>query len=312
MNEPMSERSRSLLLVHGAAVLFGLAGLFGKLLTLSPLVIVFGRLAFATVALVILAWLWRLPLRPRRRRDLLAFAGVGVGLAVHWILFFQSVQVSSVAVALFTFSTFPVFGALLEATFFRERLRQAEYEQLLLALFGVLILVPSFKQHNQTAVGALYGVASGAIFAGLSLFNRRSVRRYPSLTVALYQDAFALVFLAMLGAIALINAGGYQAAQSDVEVFPSLTLQDLFLLMILGIPCTAVAHAMFIAGLRGVTVRTAGMIVCLEPVYGTVFAVLLLGEEPTRRALGGGLLILAAAFYATVCAGKAAKQQGTG
>jgi drug/metabolite transporter (DMT)-like permease len=304
----MSERSRSLLLVHGAVVLFGLAGLFGKLLALAPVAIVFGRLAFAAIALIMLAWLWRLPLRPNRRRDLLAFAGAGVGLAVHWILFFQSVQVSSVAVALFTFSTFPVFGALMEATFFREHLRRAEYEQFLLALFGILILVPSFKHNNQTAIGAFYGVASGAVFAALSLFNRRSVRRYSSLTVALYQDAFALLFLALLGGIALID----DVALLGLEDLPALTLQDVFLLMILGIPCTALAHAMFIAGLRGVTVRTAGMIVCLEPVYGTIFAMLLLGEEPTRRTICGGLLILAAAFYATVSAGLPVKPESPG
>jgi drug/metabolite transporter (DMT)-like permease len=305
----MTERSRSLLLVHGAVVLFGLAGLFGKLLTFSPLVIVFGRVTFAAIALLVVARWWGLSLRPQRRRDLLAFAGTGLGLALHWVLFFQSVQVSSVAVALFTFSTFPVFGALMEAVLFREQLRRSDYEQAVLALFGVLILVPSFKHPDRTLVGAWYGVASAAVFAVLSIFNRRFVRRYSSITVALYQDGFAMLFLLLLAAITLLADLTGPAPPPGFRVLtlqdlPAVTLRDILLLLVLGIACTAVAHALFIAGLRGVQVRTAGMIVCLEPVYGTVFALILLGEEPTGRTLWGGGLILAAAFYATIAAGR--------
>jgi drug/metabolite transporter (DMT)-like permease len=42
------------------------------------------------------------------------------------------------------------------------------------------------------------------------------------------------------------------------------------------------------------------MIACLEPVYGTALAALLLGEVPSVRTVAGGLLVLGVAFYATV------------
>jgi drug/metabolite transporter (DMT)-like permease len=63
-----------------------------------------------------------------------------------------------------------------------------------------------------------------------------------------------------------------------------------------------VAHALFIAGLRGVRARTASLIACLEPVYGIVFAAILLGETPSLRTIAGGLAVLGAAFYETVTA----------
>ena len=47
-------RSRALVALHVAVLLFGFAGLFGKWLPLSPAVIVFGRAAVASLALALL------------------------------------------------------------------------------------------------------------------------------------------------------------------------------------------------------------------------------------------------------------------
>jgi drug/metabolite transporter (DMT)-like permease len=280
----MSPRARNLLQIHAAVVLFGLAGLFGKFLDLAPVVIVFGRVALAAPTLLLAAALWNLPLRPASRRGLLAFAALGVLLAVHWTTFFQSVQVSSVAVALITFSTFPVFVALLEPPLFREGLRAGDLILAALALAGVVILIPSFEAGDRVTQGVLWGVASGLTFALLSLLNRHYVRQQSGITIALYQDAFAT--LALLPFV--------------LPRWPALGARDVLLLVVLGVLCTAVAHSLFITGLRGVRARTASMIACLEPVYGTALAALLLREVPSTRTTVGGLLVLGVAFYATV------------
>jgi drug/metabolite transporter (DMT)-like permease len=289
----MIERSRSLLQVHGAVLLFGLAGLFGKLLPFSPVAIVFGRVVFAAPALLLAAALLRLPLRPPSRRGLLAFAALGLLLAVHWTTFFQAVQVSSVAVALIGFATFPVFAALLEPALFRERLRAADVALALLALAGIAILVPSFEPDDQTTQGAIWGIVSGLTFALLSLLNRKYVRQYSSITIALYQDAFAA------GAL----------LPFVLEDWPSLTVHDVLLLLVLGVLCTAVAHALFIAGLRHLPARTAARITCLEPVYGSLLAALLLREIPSLRTALGGFVVVAVAFYATLHPGGEATRQ---
>ena len=41
------------------------------------------------------------------------------------------------------------------------------------------------------------------------------------------------------------------------------------------------------------------MIASLEPVYGILFALVLLGEVPAARTLAGGALILGAALFAS-------------
>jgi drug/metabolite transporter (DMT)-like permease len=291
----MSASARSLLQVHLAVLLFGLPGLFGKILALSPLVIVFGRVALAFLALGMASAWWRIPLRPRSRGGLPAFVGLGMLLAVHSTTFFQAVQVSSVAVALIAFSTFPVFVAVLEPLFSGERLRGTDAVLAAVALSGVSILVPTFHAGDRTTQGVLWGVISGLSFALLSLLNRRYVRQHSGILLALYQDGFA--------ALALIPF--------VLPRWPSLTAGDLGLLLILGVLCTAVAHAMFIAALRGVRAQTASMIACLEPVYGSIFAMMLFQEIPSPRTLCGGLVILAVAFTATLQAGRGSTESAS-
>jgi drug/metabolite transporter (DMT)-like permease len=284
----MALRSRPLLQIHAAVLLFGLAGVFGKLLVLPAVVIVFGRVVFACVALVPASAWQRLPLWPDSRRSLLGFAASGVLLAVHWTTFFESVRVSSVAIALVTYSTFPVFVALLEPPLFGEKWRAVDLVLAVVALAGVAILTPSLDPGDSTTRGVFWGVASGLTFAVLALVNRRLVRKHASVTIALYQDAFAA--LALLPVVLWLR--------------PAVGAREVGLLLVLGVLCTAVAHALFIAGMRGVRARTASMIACLEPVYGAALDLLLRGEVPSARTVVGGLLILGVAFYATLRPGK--------
>ncbi|MHB1421655.1 MAG: DMT family transporter [Gemmataceae bacterium] len=282
----MSPHSRDLLSIHAAVLLFGFAGLFGdeRLLKLSPSAIVFGRVAFASAALLLLALFRRDILRPVSRRSQFAFALLGVLLAVHWATFFQAVKTSNVALALITYSTFPVFVAFLEPLFFREKLRVSDVVRAALALAGVAILLPRFELSNRATQGVLWGIASGFTFALLSLCNRRFVRQHSSTTIALYQDLFAAAVLLPFA----------------VADWRSFSARDVLLLVVLGVLCTAVAHSLFIAGMRGISARTASTIACLEPVYGTLLAVVFFAEIPTLRTVLGGCLIVGVAFHATL------------
>ena len=282
----MSPYSRHLLSIHAAVLLFGFAGLFGheKVLPLSSVVIVFGRVVFASATLLLAALVRRDILRRLSRQSLSVFAVLGILLAVHWTTFFQAVKDAGVALALITFTTFPVFVAFLEPLFFREKLHAIDVLRAALALAGIVILQPRFELNDRVTQGILWGIASGGTFALLTLLNRRFVRQHSSMTIALYQDLFAAAVLLPF-------------VLTKVQ---TLTVPDLLLLAVLGVLCTAVAHSLFIAGMKSVSARTASTIACLEPVYGTLLAVLFLGDRLALRTLLGGILILGVAFHATV------------
>ena len=276
--------TRDFLLIHVATLLFGVAGLFGKLVHLTPVTIVFGRVFFAALFLGAALCLAgrRVTLESKRDYGLLALQGLI--LAVHWGTFFKAIQVSSVAVGLLTFASFPVFTTLLEPLFDRKAFRWSSLGPALWTLAGVALVVPKFQLGNSVFEGALWGLASGLTFAVLSLLNRRFARRYHGAVISFWQDAAAALIL--LPALVL---------------FPEIpTPTDIGLLILLGVIFTGISHTLFIQGMRTVSARRASIIASLEPVYGIAAALLLLGEVPTVRSLAGGAMILAAALWITL------------
>ncbi len=277
--------ARGSLAVNAAVALFGLAGVLGKVADLPAPLIVLARVLVAAPALAAVVWLSRIPLRPRSRRDLAILVAQGALLAIHWTAFFESINVSSVAIGLLSFSSFPLFTAALEPILLRTRPSRLQLAGAVLVLPGISLLVPSLSPTNATTAGVLWGLAAGATFALLSVTNRALSRRYASLAISLYQDGIAA--LALLPALFLVHPAA------------PLTVRQALALLTLGLACTALAHTLFISGMRAVTAQLASLLASLEPVWGILFALLLLGERPNGRTLVGGAIILAAAILPT-------------
>jgi len=272
------KREKALAEVHLAVLLFGLAGLFGKWLTLSPPAIVLGRVVLASLTLAVVLGFSRQKFWPRKSRDLALFALMGLVLAAHWATFFKSIQVSTVAVGLLAYSTFPFFTAFLEPLWLRERFDNRSVLLSLVCLAGVFLIIPRLEMSNAVMKGVLWGLLSGLSFSVLTILNRIMTRTYSSLQTAFQQDFFAGIFLWPL---VLCSP-------------PALSAGDVGLLAVLGIVCTAGAHTLFIDGLKGIGARAASLISALEPVYGVILAFAFLREVPAPQTLLGGALILAA------------------
>jgi len=277
----MTIHSLSLIYIHLAVLLFGVSGLFGKFLALSPVMIVFSRTLIAS--LVLLPGEVRKPMRVSIG-DLLPFILLGALLALHWVTFFLSIQVSTVAIGLLSFATFPVFVSFLEPLFFREKLSLSEILYGAVTFFGLCLVVPSFDLGSNMMQGALIGTFSSLTFAIISVLNRLLVKSHTANKIALLQNGFATLTLAPL----LITS--WQ--------LPSLS--ELALLTVLGVFCTAGAHTLFIKSLVALRAQTASIIAALEPVYGMTFAYLILGETQSPRALLGAAIILGTTALATV------------
>lgn len=296
-------RGSGLFEANVAVVLFGLAGLFGKLVGLPAISIVLGRVVFASLALGIFALASRTSLLPDSLSSFAGLAGAGLLLAFHWTTFFQSIQTSTVAIGLVSFATFPLFVTFLEPFLLGERLRARSIALALSTLAGAALvafgpvmqasLFPDLAssgggaaESGGTLTGMVWGLASAASFALLSILNKKSTRRLPSLAIAFHQDLAAAVALATL----LLAAGPRQLP----------TLRDIGLLAILGILCTALAHTLFIGSLGRIRARTAAILGSLEPLYGAFFALLLLGEIPSVWTFAGGAVIVGSAVFAAV------------
>ena len=279
-----NKNKKALLSVHLAVVLFGIVGLFAKLVDLPAVIIVLGRVCFSSIFLWIFLIIRKQKIRLEVRRDYILMAVAGIILAAHWTSFMQSIQSSTVAIGTLTFSTFPLFVTFLEPYIFRERLKIGDVICAVIMLIGVLLIVPEFQLDNHMTQGVIWGLISALTYAALSLMNRSLADRYSGTVTAFYEQAAATVVL--LPAIFILR--------------PQIGLSDVEVLIILGVFFTGLSHSLFISGLKRVKVRTAGIISGLESVYGIVGAFLVLGEVPGIREILGGSIILGVVFYSTV------------
>lgn len=286
----MKEKTRSLLEIHIAVVLFGLSGLFARYAGQPAVIIALGRVFFASISMYALFRYKGESIRLKSGRDLVTLAAAGILLAVHWTTFFLSIQVSTVAIGVLTFSTFPLFITFLEPLMFGERIRIADILCACVMFTGVMIIVPEFDLSNNVTLGIIWGMTCSITYAALSLINRKFVKDYPGVLISFYEQGTASLIL--LPALIIYR--------------PVFTLTSLMLLILLGVLFTAAAHSMFINGMKHVRAQTAGMIASLESVYGIAAAAIFLSERPSLNELGGGTLILAAALYSTIKASKTA------
>jgi len=270
-------RTGGLFAIHLAVLLFGFSGLFGKFLMISPFLIVFGRTFFAAAALlpVLLVSKQRL----FHREDLLFYMLQGILLAVHWSSFFYAIQISTVALGLLTFSTFPLFVTFMEPFFFKEKLLLWDIASAVIVFAGLVLVIPGFDFSKAPVQGGFWGVFSGMTFAMLAIANRKNVTRRSPLVVAFNQNSFAAA--ALLPAIVCLAPARPEAV-------------DILLLAVLGVFCTALAHTLFIKSLVHIKAQTAGIITALEPLYGIALAFFILNEHPALHTAAGGVLILTA------------------
>jgi len=278
----------SLVALHVSVVLFGFAGLFGKWVALSAVAIVVGRTLIAAATLAVIAAI----IRETRSRPSLALLVNGGILALHWVAFFAAIKVSTVAIGLLGYASFPLFVLLLERLLTGRRWRVADTITALAVTMGLALLVPVDSWESSGALGLAWGVLSGLSFALLAVRNRGLRNAHSAIGLSLWQNAFAGLWL--LPVLAWQGVGG------------AVTAESLTLLLLLGVLCTALAHTLFIASLARLSAHTASVVAALEPVYGILLAVLLLDETPDRRTLAGAVLIVVASIYTSRTAQRSA------
>ena len=180
--------------LHMAVLLFGLSGLFGKVICQHSVVITWGRVVFSALSLRI--WLKIQKENPRSvpGRTKAALAALGVLLAFHWSTFYQAIQVSTVAMGLISFSAFPIFVTFLEPLFTGKKPRGRDVALAFVAFGGILLATP-LEGGGTLWLGALWGLLSGFSYALLGLFNQKWVGSLPAAMVSFWEQLWAAVIL---------------------------------------------------------------------------------------------------------------------
>lgn len=284
----MKNHTEGLLSVHSAVFIFGLTALFSKLISLSAIEITLLRSVFAIAAIAFYIKYLKESLRLDNKRDYGIAVVLGIFLGTHWVTYFHAMQVSSIAVGIIALYTYPVITVFIEPFFHGERPHIKDIISAMLVLSGIYLLVPDFSIDNSTAQGVAWGVLSAFLFAMRNLIHGRYFKRYPARHALLYQTLVVMLMLLPFSA----------------DVVPDVTSQQWWMLIILGIFFTALPHTLFANSLLHLKAKTASLVGCMQVVYGTVFAALVLSEWPEWTTVLGGVIVVGTAAFETVTSGK--------
>ena len=174
---------KAFLQLHISILLAGWTGVFGKLMMLSPGLIVFWRIVIAGGCLWLWAWLTK-RLEKVTPRDRIAIMGVGALLAVQWTLFYASIKASNVSIGVVAFPSIGFFTALIEPLMNRARISLREMLFSLVTIFGISLI---FHFDAQYRLGIALGLVGAAAAALLAVYFKRYRAKYSSVTVMSWQ-----------------------------------------------------------------------------------------------------------------------------
>ncbi|HBY88413.1 MAG TPA: EamA family transporter [Colwellia sp.] len=279
----MKAEQQSLLYLHIAVFLFGGTALFSKLIGLPALDITVYRTGIAAIALFVLLTLQKKKLTLDSLKDYGIATLLGAVVGIHWVTYFTGMQMAGVTVGMIAFFTYPVITVFIEPFFNKTVPKLKDMITAFVVIIGIVLLIPEISFGNQITLGIITGVISAVFFALRNILHKNYFSHYSGPHAMLYQTLVACLMLCLL-----------------VEVGPMhVTESDWLLLLLVGIVFTATPHALFASSLQYLSATTAGLISCLQPLYGSMLAVILLHERPDLLTIIGGLLVISAAIFET-------------
>jgi DME family drug/metabolite transporter len=266
----------------GLATSWGLIAVLAGAVTVGAAPLAFLRLALAAITLAVVALVSGQLNLLRPGSHLPALIALGVVQAAHWWLFFEAVKRGSVALAVLTFYTAPVFLAVLAPLFLPERLSNVALGALVPGGLGIALVALAGVDGNAFGwVAIACGIGSALTFAVLLVLSKRLLQaRAAPLTIALWDCLVGSIVIAP----GLLFAGG--VIPDDVAEWGAVLL--------LGVVFTGISTLLYVALLRHVTAQAAGILTFLEPVSAVVLAWALLDESLSPQALLGAALVLCA------------------
>jgi len=255
------------------------ASILIRLCQSEPTTIAFFRMLFSTVmifcAIPFYKGHWF-----AKRSDLILSVLSGILLGFHFYTWVASLKFTSISSSVVLVTTQPIFVAVLSYFFIKEKIG-------LTGILGVAIAMAGsyFVAHGDLKFGAAYLKGDilailGALFAGSYLFLGRVVRpRVDLLPYILIVYGTSTAVIAILG-----------IATNSIPM--PINQADYLYLFLMALGPTILGHSLYNYALRHLPAFPVGMSILGEPVFATIWGILVFAENPASSTIFGGAIIL--------------------
>jgi len=275
-------RSNAYIKLHIAIFLFGFTAILGKLISLQQIGLVWNRLWISCVGLIFLPGIIR-GLKDLSKVDILRFTGIGIIVALHWVLFYGSIKLgNNASITLACLATTPLFTSVIEPLLNRRKLLKTEVILGLMTIVGVYFV---------SGVGSFYyaaivtAIISAFLASAFSTLNKKYLAHHNVLSVSFLEFFSGWGFLCILLPFYYAYENGFYIFPQNQETihywqFTYLGIHsDWYYLIILGLLCTCLAFVFSLQALKHISAFTSNLSINMEPVYGIILAALFFKEN---------------------------------
>jgi drug/metabolite transporter (DMT)-like permease len=276
--------------LFAAQIFFGSLPVIAKVVLKSvPAVALVGSRVVVTAAALACFQAYRGRFWLVNKHDYWRFAVLSLfGVTFNQLLFITGLSLTKASNTSLLAVTIPVFALTVGAVIGAERLTAIKIAGILLAAFGVVLIIDPRRASfsSATTLGDLLIIVNSLSYGIYVAISKRVITRNGVFRSIMWVFIFASVFCIPLGAWSLSN--------TDVSaITPAIWLVMLYI----AIGATAAPYLLNAYALARVPASTVAVFVYLQPVIGFLLAVIFLGEQTGILFLIAALLIFAGVFF---------------
>lgn len=258
-----------------------LSAIFVKLANAESAVIAFYRMFFSILIMSPIFFLkYRGEIKLLHKKDWIFSTIAGIFLAFHFILWFESLNYTSVASSTVLVTLQPLFAFIGTYIFFKEKISFQTIVAGSIAIFGsFLISWGDFRLSGSALYGDMLALVACALITGYLLFGQDVRQRLSLITYTMVVYSVSTICLFFYVLIMGQSFGPYQ---------PS----DWFWFIMLAIVPNLLGHTLFNWALKWVSTNTISIAILFEPVGAAALAYFVFAEKLTASQIIGGLVVV--------------------
>ncbi|KGP90092.1 membrane protein [Pontibacillus chungwhensis BH030062] len=258
------------------------AAVFVKLASTAPASIIAQyRLLFAVLLMApFVLTKHRKEFKSITKKDWILSIAAGVFLAFHFILWFESLNYTSVASSVVLVTLQPIFAFIGTFLFFKERFTAGAILSMLIAITGsVVISWGDFQISGLALLGDILALLGAMMVTGYFLLGQTVRKRLSLMTYTFVVYGISTITLFIYNII----------LQNPFIGYPS---QYWMIFLALAIIPTFLGHTLFNWSLKWLSTSTISMSIVFEPVGASLLAYVILGETLSWSQWLGGVIVI--------------------
>lgn len=279
------DRSRSIsmpLIISIIAISF--SAIFVKWSAAPASILSMYRMLFASILMLPIVWKKRAEFKKIRKKDWIFLLFSGMFLALHFVLWFGSLKLTTVASSTIILALQPIVSLVGGFLLFKERSTASALLTMGIAIIGaVMIGWGDFGLSKGAILGDILSFFSVIAVVGYLLIGQSTVKKVSHWIYSFSVFLFASIILTIYNLCTGVAFGGYQAPEWGI------------FLLLASVP--TMSHVINNWLLNFVNATTISMSILGEPVGATILAFFLLGERLVSSQMAGGLLVLLGVFF---------------